>query len=147
MRLKRIVPFVAAFFLLAGLNWADAARRYLELRDASGAVKGQVEITPMQSRGMPRLRNMAVDVYALAPNSVYSVWFAGEQGNRSPAGVGTNHFRTDVSGKGRYITSVYEDVLDDWRYLEVMLHPDGNPKSTAGITGALRGDLVYGTHS
>lgn len=145
MKLKSLMPFLAAFLLLTGLNWGDGARRFLELKGPSG--NGEVEIAPMQSRGMPRLRTMGVDVYGLQPNSVYSVWYTNEKGERKPAGVDTNHFKTDASGKGRYVTSVYEDVLDDWRYLEIMLHPDGNPRNTAGITSALKGDLVYGTHS
>lgn len=148
MKLKRLMLFfVAAFFLLTGFNRGDGAKRYLELSDQTGgAAEGQVEIEPMR-RGMPRLSNLAITFRGLKPDSVYSVWYSNERGERSPAGVETNHFRTDASGKGRYITSVYEDVLDDWRFLEVMLHPDGNPKNTAGMTIALKGDLVYGTHT
>lgn len=146
MKLKRIIPLITAFFLLTGFNWlGDGARRFLELKGPSGS--GEVEISPDQSRGMPRLRTMGVNVSGLQPNSVYSVWYADEKGQRSSAGVETNHFSTDAGGKGRFVTSVYEDVLDDWRYLEVMLHPDGNPKNTGGMTPALKGDLVYGTHS
>lgn len=145
MKPQRLIIFVAAFFLLTGFSWSDGARRFLELKGPAGS--GQVEIEPMQARGMPRLRNVAINVYGLQPNSVYSVWLADEEGRRSPAGVKTNHFRTDASGKGRYVTTAYEDVLDDWRYLEVMLHPNGNPADTGSATSALKGDLVYGTHS
>jgi hypothetical protein len=146
MQLKKLMPFlVASFFFLTGLNWSDGARQYLELKGPTGG--GEVEVDPMQSRATPRLRNLAVTVYGLQPNSVYSVWYENEKGERSPAGVDTNHFKTDPGGKGRYVTSVFGDVLDQWRYLEVMLHPDGNPKNTAGMTPALKGDLVYGTHS
>ncbi|CAG0926766.1 hypothetical protein PLCT1_00157 [Planctomycetaceae bacterium] len=145
MRLVKAVPFIALFFFIAA--FFGPAKRALELKDVSGgSASGEVLIEPLQSR-MPRLRTVGIIVYGLKPASVYSVWYADGKGQRTAAGVDTNHFKTDASGKGRYVTSVYEDVLDDWRYIEVMLHADGDPKNTAGMTGALRGDLVYGTHS
>lgn len=145
MKIKRILPFIAAFFLLTGLSWwGEGAKRYLELKGPTGS--GQVEIEPL-GRSTPRLRNMAVTVHDLEPNALYSVWYTSERGERKAAGVETNTFKTDASGKGRFVTSVYEDVLDDWRYLEVMHHPSGDPKETTGLTSALKGDLVYGTHS
>ncbi len=145
MKLKGVIPVLAAFILLTAYN--GGAKRYLDLKDVSGGgASGEVLIEPQQAR-MPKLRTVGVTVYNLKPGSVYSVWYADEKGQRSPAGVETNHFTTDAGGKGRYVTSAYEDVLDDWRYLDVMLHPDGNPKNTGGMVEALRGDLVYGTHS
>lgn len=145
MKLMMLVPFLAVFFLLTAYN--GGAKRFLDLKDVSGGgASGEVLIEPFQSR-MPRLRTVGITVYSLKPGSVYSVWYVDEKGQRSPAGVDTNHFTTDAGGKGRYVTSVFEDVLDDWRYLDVMLHPDGNPKNTGGMTPALRGDIVYGTHS
>lgn len=147
MKLNRLMPLFAAFIFLTAFNGFDGARRFLDLKDLSGGnASGEVSIEPLQSR-MPRLRTVGVTVYGLKPGSVYSVWYADEKGQRSPAGVETNHFTTDAGGKGRFVTSAYEDVLDDWRYIDVMLHPDGNPKNTGGMTPALRGDLVYGTHS
>jgi hypothetical protein len=58
----------------------------------------------------------------------------------------TNHFTSDGAGKGRYVTTVYEYEVDDWKYLDVMHHPDGNPQNANEMTQVLRGDLVYGTH-
>jgi len=147
MKLNRLILVLAAFVFLTAFNGSDGARRFLDLKDLSGGgASGEVLIESIQSR-MPRLRTVGITFYGLKPNSIYSVWYADEQGQRSPAGVETNHFSADAGGKARYVTSAYEDVLDDWRYLEVMLHPDGNPKNTGGMTPALRGDLVYGTHS
>jgi len=145
MKLIRVVPAVFLFFFIAAFD--GPSRRALELKDVSGGgASGEVLIEPLQAR-MPRLRTVGIIMYELKPDSVYSVWYSDGKGQRSAAGVETNHFRTDASGKGRYVTSAYEDVLDDWRYIEVMLHPDGDPKNTGAMTEALRGDLVYGTHS
>jgi hypothetical protein len=153
MKPTRILPVLAAFLFLTAFDGAgvrmglgDGARRFVDLKDASGgSASGEVLIE--RQAMMPNLRTLGVTAYGLKPGSVYSVWYVNEQAERSPIGVKMNHFSTDGAGKGRYVTSVYEDVLDDWRYIDVMLHPDGNPKNTGGMMPALRGDLVYGYHS
>lgn len=145
MRVAKAVTLIALFFFAAALY--GPAKRALDLKDVSGgSASGEVLIEPLQTR-MPYLRTVGVIVYELKPDSVYSVWYTDGKGRKAPAGVGDNHFRTDGGGKGRFVTSAYEDVLDDWRFIEVMLHPDGDPKNTGAMTEALRGDLVYGTHS
>jgi hypothetical protein len=153
MKSRSLLPVLAAFFLLTAFDGAgvrmglgDGGKKVVDLKDASGgSASGEVLIERQDK--MPNLRTLGVTAQGLKPGSVYSVWYADEQAQRSPVGVQTNHFTTDGAGKGRYVTSVYEDVVDDWRYIDVMLHPDGNPKNTGGMMPALRGDLVYGYHS
>jgi hypothetical protein len=153
MKTRRILPVLAAFLFLTAFDGAgvrmglgDGGKRVVDLKDASGgSASGEVLIERQDK--MPNLRTLGVTVNGLKPGSVYSVWYANEQAQRSPIGVETNHFTTDAAGKGSYVTSVYEDVVDDWRYIDVMLHPDGNPKNTGGMMPALRGDIVYGSHT
>jgi len=150
MKLNRVLLALAAFFFLTGFIGigigSDGAKRSLDLKDTSGGgASGEAAIEPFESR-MPDLRTLGIFVYGLKPSSVYSLWYADGQGKRSPAGVKTNHFTTDAAGKGRYVTTVYEYEIDDWRYLDVMHHPDGNPQNANEMTQVLRGDLVYGTH-
>ena len=150
MKLNRVLLALTAFFFLTGFIGigigSDGAKRSLDLKDTSGGgASGEATIEPFESK-MPDLRTLGIFVNGLKPASVYSLWYADEQGKRSPAGVKTNHFTTDAAGKGRYVTTVYEYEIDDWKYLDVMHHPDGNPQNTGGMIQVLRGDLVYGTH-
>lgn len=150
MKHKRAVLLLAAFLFLTGFVGIGigsyGSKRTLEFKDTSGGgASGEALIEPFESR-MQDLRTLGIFVYGLKLASVYSLWYADEQGKREAAGVKTNHFTTDGAGKGRYVTTVYEYDVDDWRYLDVMYHPDGDPKNTGGMTQVLRGDLVYGTH-
>lgn len=146
-QVRRLASLAVVFTLVTGFIWSDGARRFLDLVDQAGGGASAEVVIESDSRSMPRLRNIGLTAYGLRPSSVYSVWFSSEKGERSAAGIETNHFRTDGAGKGRYVTMAYEDVIDDWRYLDVMHHPDGDPKNTAAMTLTLRGDLVYGTRS
>lgn len=151
MKLNRVFLALAAFFFLTGFVGfgfgTGGAKRFLDLKDtAGGGASGEAAIEPFESM-MPDLRTLGIIVYGLKPASVYSLWYEDENGKREAAGVETSHFRTDGAGKARYVTTVYEYEIDDWRYLVVMHHPDGDPKNTAAMTPVLRGDMVYGAHS
>jgi len=157
MKLNRVFLALAAFIFLTGFTGftgfvgfgfgTGGAKRFVDLKDLTdGGASGEATIEPFESM-MPELRTLGIIVYGLKPASVYSLWYEDESGKREMAGVDTSHFRTDGAGKARYITTVYEYEIDDWRYLVVMHHPDGDPKNTAGMTPVLRGDMVYGAHS
>lgn len=146
--MKKNIRFVAAFLLVTVFTasaWTvigEPVRRPVALIDQTGqGASGEVLFERMDF--MPGLSSMGITAYNLRPGSAYSVWFSDGKGTLSPAGVETNTFRTDGSGKGRYVTTVYEDVLDDWRYIVINLHPDGDPANTKEMKTALRGDLDY----
>lgn len=139
------VPYllIAALVSSDGLFSRDGQTYAVPLRDPiSGQTHGKVEV---ERTGLMRgLRSVEVTVTRLEPGSVYSAWYADEKGRLAAAGVEVNHFRTDGSGRGRYVTTSYEDLLDDWRYLVINRHPDGDPANTAAMVEALRADLAYG---
>ena len=118
----------------------------MQLKDVlGGGAYGKAELDRMAL--MPGSMSLGINFYRLKPHTVYSVWYTNEKGERAPAGVDRSSFTTDGGGKGRYVTSVYADYLDDWRYIEVFEHPDGDPANTKDMTAALKGDLVYGRSS
>ncbi len=149
-------PTCAVALLLVLLTALPAAahymfRRFVPLHDVrdSGA-SGEVLIEPYGSF-IPGQRTVGIDVYRLRPNSVYTVWLsneaAGPVARRYFLGVGTNSFRTNGAGYGRYVTTSDESVLEDWRFIEIDYHPDGDPRNTKDMARALVGDMVYGYHS
>lgn len=144
--MKKIAVFSIGvlYFLLAGFNWGAGGgyqRPYdMRLEDVKGGnAYARVEFESM--RYMPGSLSMGINFYRLEPDTVYSVWYANDKGERAPAGVSGNVFRTDGGGKGRYVTSVDAYYLDDWDSIEVYAHPDGNPSNTRDMVVALRGNI------
>lgn len=134
-------------FVFSGYTYP--ARKIVPLNDeirqgASGeAVFEKMGIAPGQ-------RSVGIDLFGLKPDAIYSVWLEknGEKRERMPLGVDINHFKTNASGKGRYVTTASEyDVEYNWDYLIINYHPDGDPKNTENMVTELRGDLKYGYHS
>lgn len=140
---KSLIAIAISYFFLAAYTYGYQPRFFMQLEDISGGEGyGRLEAERMQF--MPGQRSLEMDFFRLKPNAVYSVWFANNRGERTPAGVDRNHFRTDGGGKGRYLTTTYDDLLSKWRYIEVYYHPGGDPADTREMVAELRGDLVYG---
>lgn len=140
--MKTFLPLAALCIFLTAFTFAYPARSEIELKAPSGGrASGDALIERMEF--MPGLRSLGLDLRGLEPGGVYSVWYSDESGRREPAGVGSNHFKAGPSGNGRYVTTVYQDRLDGWEYIEIFLHPDGDPANTAGMAPALRGSLGY----
>ncbi|MBI1912917.1 MAG: hypothetical protein HYS21_13070 [Deltaproteobacteria bacterium] len=146
---RKIFLFISFFLLMAATaSSAYWNKRFVTLKDQlNQGSSGEVSIERMGR--IPGQRVLGITVYKLKPNSTYSVWFVnkGETTEMKPAGIDTNHFKTDGAGNGRYVTTTYEDVLDDWRYIEINLHPDNNPANTKDMILTLKGDMIYGFHS
>ncbi|GEM_PF-2695480 len=140
---KRLLVLAVLHFFLAAYAFSYQPRFFMELEDVSGG-QGYGRLESERMKFMPGLRSMEINFFRLKPDTVYSVWFANERGERAPAGVDGNHFRTDAGGKGRYVTTTYDDRLSQWRYIEVYSHPGGDPSNTRDMVAELRGDLVYG---
>jgi hypothetical protein len=94
---------------------------------------------------MPMEYSLGLTVYGLKPNSVYSVWLTDGYGTegREALGIKTNHFKTNGSGTGRYVTNVSHLKVRHWRSIEVYYHPDNDPQNTKDITSALKGRLRF----
>lgn len=153
MKMKKgtlIISLILVVMALSVSAPAYMARRFVPLKGAlnSGA-SGEAEIANTGFRAPMWV--LSINVYGLKPNSVYSVWYVNEQPKfeTAPAGVDTNHFKTNGSGNGRYVTTVsdYDINYWHWRYIEVYSHPDNNPGNTKDMVMVLKGDLVYGYHS
>lgn len=141
---------IAAFISIAATAYAFnyPAKLFVPLKDSlKGAASGEATIERFDRS--PGLRILGVTVYGLKPLSTYSVWLANDEPQREikAAGIEVNHFRTDGTGNGRYVTTVSEYELDRWRFIEVALHPDNNPRNTKEMVVHLRGDIKYGAHS
>ncbi|MDO8426020.1 MAG: hypothetical protein Q7T24_00725 [Deltaproteobacteria bacterium] len=147
---KRIYIFAAVIFSISAAAFAFnyPAKLFVPLIDQlKGGASGELAIERFDRS--PDLRMLGINVYGLKPNSTYSVWLTNDEPQREvkAAGIDTNHFRTDGSGNGRYVTTASEYEIDHWRFIEVNFHPDNDPKNTKGMITALRGDLKYGAHS
>jgi len=154
---KRVFGLKGALVIMALLAAVPAGayyniKRFVPLKDLrSTGAWGEALIETYGSR-VPGERVFSVDVYHLKPNSVYTVWLVNEfrPGERTGMyflGVGTNSFRTDANGNGRYVTTTNEYEIEYWRFVEVDYHPDNDPKNTKGMVPVLQGDMIYGFHS
>jgi hypothetical protein len=126
-------------------------KRFVPLKDVrAGGASGEALIEPYGSE-MPGQRVFSINVYHLKPSSVYTVWLLNEYGPGQRQtyflGVGTNSFRTNADGKGRYVTTTNEYDIEYWRFIEVDYHPDNDPRNTKDMVPVLQGDLVYGYHT
>ncbi|HEY4706671.1 MAG TPA: hypothetical protein VII64_04355 [Thermodesulfobacteriota bacterium] len=144
MKKRAVFSMAVLYFLLSGFTWGGGDYRTpydMRLEDVRGGQSyARVEFESMTY--MPGNLSMGINFYGLEPNTLYTVWYANEKGERAPAGVSGNVFRTDGGGKGRYVTSVDAYYLDDWDNIEVYAHPDGNPSNTMGMVAVLKGELL-----
>lgn len=133
------------YFLVAGFTWGAGAGYQapydMKLEDVRGG-ESYARVEFERLKYMEGNLSMGINFYRLEPNTVYTVWYAKENGEKAPAGVDSNVFRTDGGGKGRYVTSVDAYYLDDWDNIEVYAHPDGNPANTQDMVAALKGELL-----
>lgn len=147
MRRYRALLAFAVFMAVisaAAVSWARVVVPLVDQRRSGSS--GEVEIEWMEF--MPGQRAVGVNVYRLEASSVYTVWFANElpRTKRAAAGIGTNYFRTDAKGNGRYVTTSSDHELSKWRYIEIGYHPDKDPRNTKDMVIVLIGDLKYGFH-
>lgn len=145
---KVIISLAAIFLIFSGVAAAYTIKRFVPLKDTTG-IGASGEVTIERMGFMPAQRELSIDVFRLKPNSTYSVWLTNVKPelSRHALGVDVNHFRTDGGGKGRYVTTTSEYDLSHWRYIDIYLHPDNDPKNTKDMALSLRGDLKYGYHS
>lgn len=75
----------------------------------------------------------------LKPNSVYTVWFVNMSPRMGMAGVGAppHMFKTDAQGKGSYEAALKKSPFGKWQMVEVVLHPNGNPRDMNNMVKAL----------
>ncbi|MBW7957890.1 MAG: hypothetical protein H3C68_08375 [Deltaproteobacteria bacterium] len=145
--MKKSLAIIAVLqFFLAAYTFTYQPKFFMELKNISGG-EGYGRLEAERMKFMPGLRSIGIDFFRLKPDTVYSVWLVNERGERAPAGVDRSHFKTDAAGKGRFVTTTYDDRLSRWRYIEVYSHPGGDPANTQDMVAELRGDLVYGRRS
>ena len=89
---------------------------------------------------MPLEYTLGVTAYGLEPNTVYSVWLTDSPSKegRVPVGVTTNSFKTDGSGKGRYVTGVSHLKLRDWRSLSIYRQSGEASEKAPVLKGPIR---------
>lgn len=137
---KTFAAVIAAAFLGTFGSTASALERVDLKADAFKDLKGDITITD-EGRDQRRLD---LNLSGLQPNSVYTLWFAGEkEGQRSTVGKEST-FRSDATGKATFSTVVSENDIDRWDKFQVAYHPDGNPKNFKGSVNLLSGDLPEG---
>lgn len=144
MKKRAVFSVAVLYFLVAGFTWGagDYGAPYdMRLEDVRGA-QSYARVEFDSTRYMPGNLNMGINFFRLEPNTLYSVWYAKDSGERAPAGVSGNTFKTDGSGNGRYVTSVDGYYLDDFDNIEVYAHPDGNASNTRDMVAVLKGDLL-----
>ncbi|MBI5587336.1 MAG: hypothetical protein HY889_03105 [Deltaproteobacteria bacterium] len=143
--LKKTVAAIA--FVLTILTFGAAANdsevAVIHLRGAAAASGEAVFRT--SSEFSPFQYSLGVTVYGLKPNSIYSVWLSGHHGKegREALGIGSNHFKTDGAGNGRYVTYASHLTLREWRVLEIDYHPDNDPKNTKDMVIVLKGNFRF----
>lgn len=156
---KRVFGWKGAFALLLVLLAAGtatayyASKRFVPLHDVQAAGASGEALIDTYGSWMPGERVIGIDIYHLKPNSVYTVWLVNtdtdsyRKAGRLPLGIDTNSFKTDGAGNGRDATTANEYDLENWRFIEVNYHPDGDPRNTKDMVTVLQGDMVYGYHS
>ncbi len=143
---KKAVASVALVLAVLTLSVFASARGDSDYEAATVALKGEggangEAVFRTVGGFMPLEYSLAVTVYGLEPNSVYSVWLAESpvQEGREPLGIETNRFKTDGSGKGRYVTSVSYLKLRDWRALAIYHHGGKDPENAKEMKMVLKG--------
>jgi len=137
---------ISALIVLAALALASgaAAFRDADYEAAAVALKGEGgasgEAIFRADGFMPLEYFLGITVYGLEPNTVYSVWLTESPVSKDkvPLGIETNSFKTDGSGKGRYVTSVSHLKLRDWRALAIYRGSAGSLAPRAALTGGIR---------
>lgn len=146
--LKKITASFALILTVLALSSAASDIRHSDYQVAEINLTGEggaSGVAIFRSEGFnPMEYSLGLTVYGLKPNSVYSVWLTdGKYGaeGKEALGIGTNHFTTNGSGTGRYVTLASYLKVRPWRSIEVFYHPDQDPKNTKDMSSALKGTL------
>lgn len=140
MRLKETVRalIVTAFFLNAGSVLAaetgkiEMQSRMWEEASAQATIKDSNAGT----------KEITISAENLAPDSVYTVWFVREsEGDRAAVGDNENSFRTDENGNGSFSATVPDEKIEEWDWIVVGFHPEGDPDNIENLHVAFTGDL------
>lgn len=142
--LKKTAASIALVFTLLSLSAlaSDYEVASIQLKGEGGA---SGEATFRTVGFMPGEYSFGLTAYGLKPNSIYSVWLSGgyKSDSKAALGIGSNHFKTNGSGVGRYVTTVSLLKLRDFTTIEVDFHPGNDPNNTADLITALKGRLRF----
>ncbi len=142
---KKALAFAALFLTVftisafaSGMGGGDYEASVVALKGAGGA-NGEAVFRTVGGF-MPFEYTLSVTVWGLEPNTEYSVWLADSPAKegREPLGVTTNRFKTDGSGKGRYVTSVSHQKLRPWRSLAVYRQSGEAGEKAPALKGGIR---------
>lgn len=91
----------------------------------------------------PMQKEFEIYAWGLEPNSVYTVWFVGEEPEREMQGVGVRNysFETDGSGNGRFVTHIIDSELAEYENIEIAYHADRDPRNVDDAVVALKGEI------
>lgn len=146
---KKALAFTALVLMVftfnaaaSGIGDADYDAAVVALKGEGGA-SGEAVFRTVGF--MPLEYTLGVTVYGLEPNSTYSVWLVEGpvKDGRLPLGLETNRFKTDGSGKGRYVTSVSHLKLRDWRALAVYHNAGKDPGDQKEMKMVLKGYMRF----
>lgn len=144
-----LVPVLMVFMVFtlnaaaSGIGDGDYEAANIALKGEGGA-RGEA-VFRTTGGFMPLEYTLGVTVYGLEPNSIYSVWLVDSPvvEGREPLGIETNRFKTDGSGKGRYVTSVSHLKLRDWRALAVYRNAGKDPENAKEMKLVLKGYMRF----
>jgi hypothetical protein len=122
----------------------------IQLAPQSAAPKSSGMASLMSDKAMTKC-TFVLMAKGLNPKSVYTVWFASPVGAKTRAeqmkmqGIGTAPYTLKVDSKGNaklVSQSTSCSSVTKWQKVEIVSHPDKNPKNLAKSVPVLVGDLT-----
>jgi len=134
--MKRRIILISALLVFALVSPASAAEMTVMLKpgpDGKGA-SGTAVI-----RDKAGMKEVAITMSGLKPDAVYTVWLV----NKGHTGLGKPDydFKADSKGNAVYAATIAREEIEKWEGLDIVRHPDGNPKNMKNIKSALKGEL------
>lgn len=141
MGIKTITRALAGFFLFLNIGAALAAETGKIELDSRMWQQASAEATIKDSAA--DTKEITINADNLAPDSVYTVWFVKEGDGGGRLAIGDeNSFRTDENGDGVFNASVPGVNVDDWDWIVVGFHPEGDPENLENLHVAFTGELA-----
>lgn len=86
-----------------------------------------------------------LDVSGLKPKSVYTVWFVSSQrkgAERAGVGAAPYSFKTGGGGSKIYQSPLQSCPLVKFKWVEIRIHPDGDPKNVESSVRVLKARMI-----
>ncbi len=123
-------------------SFSQAAGEQKMVFKAGPAGKGAHVEAVIKDAGQDQ-KEITIEFKGLKPNAVYTVWLVNMNPQMDMIGVGSGDysFKSDDKGNGHYTATVSTAELRKWQMLEIVHHPDGDPKNMKKMGVVFKADL------